>query len=308
MLGSNSEKNSGTVFDEFKNAFSRHNNGHVQLILINVAVYLFLVAVFVLSRIGELEPIFDFVRGIFSIPPKFGDFIQRPWTFITYAFAHDWTGIFHILFNMLALYWFGKLIIEYLGNDKVIAIYLLGAMAGSTFYLLMFNTVPYFVRGADFPGMVGASAAVFAVMVAAATLLPNYTFFLLFFGPVKIKYIAAAYIVLSFIGTVGPNNGGNLAHLGGALIGFIYIKQLQVGVNWGGWITSTLDWFKGLFDSKPKVKVSYRKTENQPRAKNNAFAKATQQEIDEILDKISDKGYESLTKDEKEKLFNASKK
>jgi membrane associated rhomboid family serine protease len=296
------------VLDEFKNAFSRHNNGHVQLILINVAVYLFLVLVSVLSTIGELEAVFDFVRGIFSIPPKFSDFIQRPWTFITYAFAHDWTGILHILFNMLALYWFGKLVIEYLGNDKLIAIYLLGAMAGSLFYLLMFNTVPYFMKNADFPGMVGASAAVFAVMVAAATLLPNYTFFLLFLGPVKIKYIAAFYIVLSFIGTVGSNNGGNLAHLGGALIGFVYIKQLQVGVNWGGWITSTLDWLKGLFDSKPKVKVSYRKTEPQPRAKNNAFAKATQQEIDEILDKISDKGYESLTKDEKEKLFNASKK
>jgi membrane associated rhomboid family serine protease len=296
------------VFDEFKNAFSRHNNGHVQLILINVAIYLALVVVFVVSRIGELDPVFEFVRGIFSIPPRFVDFIQRPWTFITYAFAHDWTGIFHILFNMLALYWFGKLVIEYLGNEKLIAIYLLGAMAGATIYLLMFNTVPYFAQRADFPGMVGASAAVFAVMVAAATLLPNYTFFLLFFGPVRIKYIAGAYILLSFIGTVGPNNGGNLAHLGGALIGFVYVRQLQVGVNWGGWITATLEWLKGLFQSRPKVKVTYRKAEPQARGKNPSFAKATQQEIDEILDKISDKGYESLTKDEKEKLFNASKK
>ena len=296
------------MLDDFKNAFGRQNHGHVQLILINVAVYLLLVAVFVFTRIGELDAVFSFVRSIFSIPPKIGDFLQHPWTFITYAFAHDWTGIFHILFNMLALYWFGRLIIEYLGNDKLIAIYLLGAIAGSTFYLLMFNTVPYFAQRADFPGMVGASAAVFAVMVAAATLLPNYTFFLLFFGPVKIKYIAAIYIVLSFIGTVGPNNGGNLAHLGGALIGFIYVRQLQVGVNWGGWITATLEWFKGLFQSRPKVKVTYRKHEPQPRAKGSAFAKATQQEIDDILDKISDKGYESLTKDEKEKLFNASKK
>lgn len=296
------------MLDDFKNAFGRQNNGHVQLIMINVAVYLFLVFAFLISEWGEITPVFEVVRGMFSIPPKFVDFIQRPWTMITYAFAHDWRGILHILFNMLALYWFGKLIIEYLGNDKLIAIYVLGALAGSLFYLLMFNTVPYFASRADFPGMVGASAAVFAVMVAAATLLPNYTFFLLFLGPVRIKYIAAVYILLSFIGTVGPNNGGNLAHLGGALIGYVYVRQLQVGVNWGGWITATLEWFKGLFQSKPKVKVTYRKHEPQPRGKTTTFAKATQQEIDDILDKISDKGYESLTKDEKEKLFNASKK
>lgn len=302
------EVNIRTVLDEFKNAFSRHNNSHIQLILINVAIFLLLVVVYVVTRIGDMDPAFDFVRNIFSIPPKFSDFIQRPWTFISYAFAHDWTGIFHILFNMLALYWFGKLIIEYLGNDKLIAIYILGAIAGSTIYLLMFNTVPFFIARAVFPGMVGASAAVFAVMVAAATLLPNYTFFLLFLGPVKIKYIALVYILLSFIGTVGANEGGNLAHLGGALIGFIYVKQLQVGVNWGGWITSTLDWIKGLFQPRANVKVTYRKSEPIPRKKPTGFTKATQEEIDDILDKISDKGYESLTKDEKEKLFNASKK
>jgi membrane associated rhomboid family serine protease len=296
------------VFDEFKNAFSRHNNSHVQLILINVVIYLVLVVVFVVSSIGGFEPVFDWIRNIFSIPPKFADFIQRPWTFISYAFAHDWRGILHILFNMLALYWFGKLIIEYLGNDKLIAIYLLGAMAGSLIYLLMFNTVPFFMERTNFPGMVGASAAVFAVLVAAATLLPNYTFFLMFIGPVRIKYIAFFYILLSFIGTVGPNDGGNLAHLGGALMGFVYIKQLQVGINWGGWITSTLEWFKGLFQSRPKVKVTYRKNEPGSTKKPPGFAKATQAEIDDILDKISDKGYESLTKDEKEKLFNASKK
>jgi hypothetical protein len=95
--------------------------------------------------------------------------------------------------------------------------------------------------------------------------------------------------------------------LGGALIGFIYIKQLQAGVNWGGWITVTLDWFKGLFSSKPRVKVTYRKAEPTVKATGGA-GKASQDEIDKILDKISDRGYESLSKEEKEKLFNASKK
>ena len=158
-------------------------------------------------------------------------------------------------------------------------------------------------------GMVGASAAVDAIVVAAATLLPNYTFHLLLLGPVRIKYIAMVTVFLSFLGTVGSNAGGNFAHLGGALIGFIYIRQLQVGVNWGAWITATLDWIKGLFESKPKVKVSYRKAD-ETRAKSTAAnkAKASQEEIDAILDKISDHGYDSLSKAEKEKLFNASKK
>lgn len=299
------------MFDEFKNAFSRYNNGHVQLIIINVVVFLVLAIVYVLSTISGLENFFGAIHDQFSIPPRFFDFILRPWTIITYAFAHSLTDIFHILFNMLALYWFGKLFIEYLGNDKLIAIYVLGAIAGGVVYLLMFNTIPYFINLSGFPGMVGASAAVYAIMIATATLLPDYTFFLLFLGPVRIKYIALFYIVISFIGSVGPNAGGNLAHLGGALMGFVYIKQLQAGVNWGGWVTATLQWINELFKPSAKVKVTYRKTTSEPAAKKSTtakFNKASQEEIDTILDKISDKGYESLTKEEKEKLFNASKK
>lgn len=296
------------MLDEFKNAFSKYNNSHVQLILINVAIFLAMVLVFVISKITKSPEAFAFVDSLFSIPPKFADFIVRPWTIISYAFAHSMNPL-HILFNMLFLYWFGKLFIEYLGSEKLIAVYVLGALAGGLFYLLMFNTLPYYVERSGFDGMIGASGAVYCVMVATATLLPDYTFYLLFLGPVKIKYIAFFYIVLSLIGSVGENDGGNLAHLGGALMGFVYTKQLQVGVNWGGWITVTLAWFKGLFQPRPKVKVTYRKDAPKKSAQASAtFGKATQEEIDAILDKISDKGYESLTKDEKDKLFNASKK
>ncbi len=295
------------MFDEFKSAFNRPNNGHVQLIIINVVIFLFLVVTYVISSISESPKLFEYVRDIFSIPAALPAFLARPWTLITYAFAHDWLSIWHILNNMIVLYWFGKLFIEYLGNDKLIAVYVLGAMAGSIMYLLIFNTIPYYVAVQNsFPGMVGASAAVFAVMVAISTLLPDYTFFLLFLGPVKIKYISLFFIIVSFIGTVGPNEGGNIAHLGGALIGYVYTRQLQAGVNWGGWITSVIYWFKGLLTASPRVKVTYRKDE--PRKTGTNFNKATQEEIDKILDKISDKGYESLSKEEKEKLFNASKK
>ncbi|MDZ4715281.1 MAG: rhomboid family intramembrane serine protease [Cytophagales bacterium] len=296
------------MLEEFKNAFSRPNNSHVQLILINVAVFVLMGVLYVFSRVLGLDAAFALVHDQFAIPPKFFDFLQRPWTIVTYAFMHDLMGLLHILFNMVALYWFGRLFVEYLGSDKLIALYLLGALAAGACYLLVFNTIPFFKGQSEFSGMVGASGSIFAIMVAAATLTPNYTFYLLFLGPVRIKYIAAFYIVLSFLGTVQSNAGGNIAHLGGALMGFVYIKQLQVGINWGGWVTSTLSWFGGLFSPRPKVKVSYRKNGSTPKSRPGPAPGVSQQEIDDILDKISDGGYESLSKEEREKLFKASKK
>ncbi len=294
------------MFEEFKNAFQRPNHGHVQLIIINVVVYLVLVVLFVLSRVLQFSEFFDVIHQQLAIPAPILQFLQKPWTIISYAFVHDLTGIFHILFNMLVFYWFGKLFVEYLGSDKLIAVYVLGAIAGAIAYLMVYNLIPFYESRVPSGGMVGASAAVYAIVVATATLLPDYTFFLLFLGPIRIKYIAAFYIVISFLGSVGPNEGGNVAHLGGALIGFLYIKQLQAGVNWGGWITATLDWIKSLFEPKPAVKVTYRKESSSK--KPSKTSTVSQDEIDTILDKISDGGYESLTKDEKEKLFNASKK
>lgn len=296
------------MFDDFKSAFQRHNNAHAQLIIINVAIFLVIGFISVVGIIASASALPDFIYQQFTIPPTIAEFLTRPWTLITYMFAHSRYDIFHILFNMLALYWFGKLFVEYLGSDKLVAVYILGGLVGGLLYLLLFNTVPFFVERSGFSGMVGASAAVFAIMVATATLLPDYTFHLLFFGPVRIKYIALFYVVLSFLGTTQENAGGNIAHLGGALMGFVYIKQLQAGVNWGGWITITLDWFKDLFKPKRNVKVTYRKEEKRSGSKPSGPSKASQAEIDAILDKISDRGYESLTKEEKEKLFNASKK
>ncbi len=299
------------MLDEFKNAFQKPNNAYVQLIIINVVVFLVLAVIKVFSTAAGYESIFEMIYAQLAIPAPFFSFLSKPWTIITYAFVHDLTGIFHILFNMLIFYWFGKLFIEYLGSDKLVALYVLGAIAGGISYLLVYNTIPFYQSQTPLLGMVGASAAVYAVLVGTAVLLPDYTFFLMFLGPVKIKYIAIFYIVLSFLGSVGGNAGGNVAHLGGALIGFVYIKQLQIGVNWGGWITTLLDWFKSIFVSQPKVKVTYRKSEpkvHQAARPTTKASKASQDEIDTILDKISDQGYESLSKEEKEKLFNASKK
>lgn len=299
------------MLEEFKNAFQRYNNAHVQLIIINVVVFMIMGVLYVLAKIAGTPQIFTLVYDQFTLPSVLSEFIREPWTLLTYSFAHYFSyefgdiGIFHILMNMLVFYWFGRLFVEYLGSDKLIALYVLGGLAGGLLYIGLYNTVPYFI--AQPSSLVGASAAVYAVVVAVATLLPNYTFFLLFLGPVRIKYIAAFYVVISFLSAVGSNAGGNIAHLGGALIGFVYMKQLQSGVNWGNWITVTIDWFKDLFKPRARVKVSYRK-EGDAQQKSKGKPSVSQDELDAILDKISAGGYESLTKEEKEKLFNASKK
>lgn len=302
------------MLSDFKNAFQRYNNGHIQLIIINVVVFVVLGLMKVIAYVSGFDAAFDTLHNWLATPALFNDFIIQPWSILTYAFMHDLTGILHILFNMIGLYWFGRLFVEYLGSDKLIAVYVLGAIAGAVVYLFAFNLIPYFhmqaLQAQAFGGyhMVGASASIYAIVVASAILLPDYTFFLLFFGPVRIKYIAAAFVVISVLGTIGLNAGGNLAHLGGALMGFIYMKQLKAGNNWGSWVTATLTWLANILKEKPKVKVSYRSQEKTSSVKPAKGSNVSQEELDAILDKISAGGYESLTKDEKEKLFNASKK
>lgn len=298
------------MLSDFRNAFQRYNNAHIQLIMINVVVFIAMALIWVPMKVSGFEAYFDMLHNQIAVPAEFSEFITRPWTLITYAFMHSLSDILHIFYNMLVLYWFGKLFVEYLGSDKLIAVYVLGAIAGSMFFLLAFNLIPFYEDQTHTRviTMVGASAAVNAIVVAIATLLPEYTFFLFLIGPVRIKYIAAFVVFISYLGSVGDNAGGNIAHLGGALIGFIYTKQLQSGTNWGSWITITLNWFRNLFKEKPKVKVTYRNQERASYGKPAKGSNVSQEELDAILDKISAGGYESLTKDEKEKLFNASKK
>jgi membrane associated rhomboid family serine protease len=302
------------MFEEFRNAFHRYNNSHVQIIYLNIIVFVALGLLFVIASFSGTHAIFNEVYKQFTLPSELAELVKRPWTLITYGFAHHYSlehgqiGLMHILFNMLGLYWFGRVFIEYLGSDKLVAVYILGVLAGGILYLLLYNTIPIFIETRA--TLVGASAAVFAVMTAIAVLIPDYTFYLLLIGPVKIKYIAAFYIVLSLLFSAVENAGGNFAHLGGAFIGFVYIKQLQAGSNWGAWITATIEWVKSLFKERRRVKVTYRNKpyEDGRRPTPPKGSSISQAEIDAILDKINAGGYESLSKDEKEKLFNASKK
>jgi membrane associated rhomboid family serine protease len=298
------------MFEDFKGAFSKPNNGLIQIILINVIVFLLLNIFMLMFKWTGVAGWYLYVEENLMLPANLSVFITKPWTLVTYFFSH--VGIFHILSNMLFLYWFGKLIEEYLGNRRLINLYLLGGLSGGILYLLIYNLIPYYSDQVEKSVMLGASGAVFAVVVGAATLMPNYTFFMFLLGPVRIKYIAAFYIVFSFVQLSADNNaGGQLAHLGGALMGFIFIKQLKKGTDMGQPLTKLAESIKKLFARKPAMKVTYHKKESNRStvsSYNQASYTPNQDEIDAILDKISRSGYESLTKEEKQKLFRASQK
>lgn len=216
------------------------------------------------------------------------------WTPITYMFMHE--GVLHILFNMLWLYWLGQIFEEFIGNRHTVVIYMLGGLTGAAFFLVAFNFIPYFVaQNSPYVGIVGASAGVMAMVIATATLLPDYTIYLMFLGPVKLKWLAIAYVILDFLGTVGANAGGEMAHLGGMLLGFVYVKQLQRGNDWS-------KPFHSLFRSKPKLKVV-----SKGGAGDAQRGTPRQEDVDRILDKISQSGFNSLSKQEKDILARASR-
>lgn len=259
------------------------------------------VAVFLLFNVTNEIVKFFFNTGIIKyytseyllLPASLPKLLTRFWTPITYMFMH--ADIWHILFNMLWFYWFGQIFEEYLGKKRTLGLYFMGGLAGAFLFVFSYNVFPIFthVNAAASNYLLGASASVMAIMVATATLLPDYTFNLILIGPVKLKWLVLFFIVLDFLGITGLNAGGELSHLGGALIGFLYIKQLQKGNDWIGNIVK-------LFQPKPKMKV----VSSNPSRK--SYDLPRQEEIDLILDKISRSGYDSLSKQEKEILFRAS--
>jgi len=303
------------LLDELKLVFKRSDNTVNQLILINVIVFVVLGIFNVILTLAGQEWVFDMIYSQFALPSSFHSFLLKPWTLITTFFNHSFERLFHIVSNMLFLYWFGKIIGEYIGSKKVLSLYILGGLSGSILFLLMFNIMPYY-KASSPVFLVGASSSVFAIMVASATLLPEYELRLFLIGRIKLVWIVTALLFISFFGLIKSNAGGDIAHLGGAILGYFYIKQLQKGNDWGVPIIKLLYWIKNLFKPKPKIKVSYRTTSrthsdsaNKKGTSHSSVSsskKPNQDEIDRILDKISASGYESLTKEEKQMLFQAS--
>ncbi len=286
--------------------FFRSKNMLVKLILINVGVWLIITILDVFFDLFNTNLSSSLVQWL-AVPASVGKLITRPWTLITYMFLH--LEFWHILFNMLWLFWFGRIFLEYLTDRQLLATYLLGGLAGAAFYIVSFNIFPKFQDTYLMSMALGASASVMAIVVAISFYVPNYRIYLLFIGPVKIYYIAIFSIVLDILMIRSSNSGGHLAHLGGAMWGFFYIYMLKKGTD----LSRLLNWiprFSGVKFRRSAKKSNFHNVYSGGRPMTdedyNFEKKKNQERIDHILDKISRSGYESLTKEEKELLFKSS--
>lgn len=277
--------------------FFRSKSFLSNIILINVAVW---VATLLFGIIGFLfalnkGAIESYTYDYFALSSEFSTLIHKPWSIITYMFLHS--NVFHLLFNMLMLYYGGILFSQYMGKSKLICTYFASGIAGGLLFMIAWNLFPAFSQSTAV--VVGASAAVLGVFVAVATYIPNYTINLFLIGNTKLKYVAVALVILDLFSISKGNAGGHFAHIGGALYGFLSI-YLPRQIN-----------FKKPDRVFKKVIKNKKKTTHQRPLSDEEYNKrraAEQKKIDEILDKISKSGYDKLSKEEKEFLFKSSQK
>jgi membrane associated rhomboid family serine protease len=288
------------VRDEIRITFSGKDHLLV-LLIINLSVFLVYslsnLALFLVGNGGGRQ-IIEYV----GMPSHFDLLLSRPWTVVTYMFVHF--DFFHVLFNLLVLFWTGRILSDQVSQKKLTATYLLGGLFGGTAFFLITNLIPALQSTAGPTYLIGASAGVLSIMVAAAMVAPEHPVHLLLFGEINLKYVAIGLVVLYLISIPNGNSGGHIAHLGGALAGYTYIKLLRSGVNMGGWIEYLLEIPKNI-STKGKIKVVH-SSKHPTRNSSKSHNKDQQAVIDSILDKISRSGYDSLTKSERETLFKMS--
>ena len=292
--------------DEIKRTF-RSGTTLTRLILINVAFFVVIKLIGVFIFLMQQPDLHQDMIGFLGLPADVGTLAKRPWTFLTYMFTHY--QFFHILFNMLWLFWFGRIFLEYLDQKKLLSVYLLGGISGGLLYILFYNVFPVFETALPQSIAIGASAAVLAIVVTIAVYAPDYKVYLWFFGAVPIKYIAIASIVIDIFSIQSGNAGGHLAHIGGALFGLLYGYQLRKGKGIAIGFNRMMDTIFSWFKPRKNMYIKYKKPSKPETDFDYNKRKASeQQEIDHILDKISKSGYSTLTKEEKELLFRSSKK
>ncbi|TVR72309.1 MAG: rhomboid family intramembrane serine protease [Marinilabiliales bacterium] len=293
-----------SIIDEIKTSFQK-GSMLTKLIYINLAVFVAVKLVqVVLFLFSTGQPGTFFLIDWLAVPANIEGLLSRPWTIFTYMFLHE--GFLHILFNILWLFWFGRIFLEYLDENKLLGVYILGGLAGAALYIFAFNVFPVFAQVLPVSRALGASAAVLAVVISISVYVPNYTINLVFIGPVRLKYIAAFMIVLDVISIAGSNAGGHIAHLGGALFGWLFIRQYRKGKDLTRGINVLFFKIASLFKPPRKLKVEYRKSRTDYDYHRQKAER--QKRIDDILDKISKSGYDSLSKEEKEILFRVSNK
>jgi membrane associated rhomboid family serine protease len=288
------------IVDEINRSF-KNGNYLTKLIYLNIAIWVIVRLVFVVYKLSGSDS--SLMLSWLALPASFGMFIIRPWTILTYMFLHF--ELMHILFNVLWLYWFGRIFLEYHNERKLLSLYLIGGFAGGLAYMLAYNLIPVLQKSIFQVQLLGASASVIAIVIAIAVYVPNHLIHLVFIGPVKIKWIAFISVLLYVINLSGDNAGGNFAHLGGALWGWIYMSQLMAGRNITGRFDRITDNFFSWFRPRRRLKIKYNSPN--PDYDYNKRKVTQQEEINRVLDKIGKSGYDSLTYEEREILFTIGK-
>lgn len=277
----------------FQNIQYKFKHGTIveKTIYLNILVFIAMHAINVLAFLFNSQE--NYLYNWFSMPADLNLFILRPWSLITYGFLHG--TFFHILFNLIFLYYIGNLFLEYFTAKQFLNFYLYGTAFGGLLYALSFNYFPVF-HGVN-ASLVGASSAVSAIFIGIATHIPNYQIKLRFIGYVKLWILALIFLVFDLIQLPNGNSGGHIAHLGGALYGYFTILQIQRGkVNFS--------LFSSIFKKKNDLKTVYKSK----RKKTTTVRKNNQEKVDAVLDKISKSGYDSLSQSEKDLLFDQGKK
>lgn len=295
----------------FKNIYRKFCNENIvgRFIYINVAVYIIVAFIGVFATLFEVGYKVEAFMHWFELPASFERFICRPWTLLSYMFLHE--RIMHILWNMLALYGFGRIFLSFFSVRHFVGVYLFGGIMGGIFFMAAYNIFPHFDGVVDSAYLIGASASVLAVVVASAVRSPNYVVNVVLLGSMRLVTIAVITVVVSLLLLASENAGGNFAHLGGAFAGWLFAFMLGKGKDVTSLINKVIDFFATLFKRRPsagKAKFTYQKGGRAADYEYNARKKENEAEIDKILEKVKAGGYSSLTEEEKKRLFEASQK
>lgn len=327
-----------SIWDDVRREFSFGNMIN-KIIIVNVAVYLVVNIIWVVLQLTNSWPpggtsTYRDIVHFFSISHGWKHMLTHPWTLITHMFLHE--GFFHVLFNMLYLFWFGRIFGDLLGDRRVLPLYIAGGLAGFVAYFIAFNVSSL---GNNPSFALGASGSVACILTAAGCFAPEYGIRLIFFGTVRLKWIVFFVIVAQIIGLGSLNNiGGTIDHIGGIVFGFLYVFYLRRGTDLTTPVDKSINWIQDTWDGLQKPsrehthsgpRAAYRsgkpvqetKTKARPSFMRKAGGKGKpkeknepkddlshQEQLDTILDKIKEKGYNSLTKEEKDFLFRASNK
>jgi len=299
-------------FDSLKQLL-RQKSALSLLIMVNIIVFIIINVISLFFFLYQINPENNQSVGIskiigwLAVPSNIHSLFLKPWTLISYMFLQE--NILHLLFNILVLYFSGKIFLEYLNKQQLLLTYFLGGIFGAILYIASYNIFPAFHDSLPYSVALGSSASVLAILIAIATYIPNYQVNLMFIGKLKLKYIAITFVLLDILSIEKENPGGHIAHLGGALWGFSYIniflKNLALDKN------SKKNNFKDIlkyfnFKKKSHLKEVYSNKRPLTDEEYNFIKSQRQKKIDNILDKISKSGYSSLTKEEKELLFKNS--